>query len=223
MRRVAFLQVHENRWTTSASTFITPELWDAAVDEEHHPLLPTKDKALFVGVDAGIKHDASAVVAVYREDDDWLALALHRIWVPGGTPIDLEETIEAFLHQLHTAYHVQQILCDPYQLHRSITTLRAAGLPVEEFPQMQANTVRMGQGLYELLKGVNLRLYPNEELRAQALHTVAIESPRGFRIAKEKASNKIDAIVACSMACVAALDAPKYVPPMLWGGEPWGC
>lgn len=65
---------------------------------------------------------------------------------------------------------------------------------------------------------MNLRLYPSEELRAQALHTVAVENPRGFRIAKEKASKKIDAIVACSMACVAALDAPAYVPVRLWGG-----
>ena len=30
---------------------------------------------------------------------------------------------------------------------------------------------------------------------------MAIESPRGWRIAKEKASKKIDSIVALSMAC----------------------
>lgn len=35
---------------------------------------------------------------------------------------------------------------------------------------------------------------------------MAVETPRGFRIAEEKASKKLDAIVALSMACVAALD-----------------
>jgi hypothetical protein len=40
------------------------------------------------------------------------------------------------------------------------------------------------------------------------LHTVAIETGRGLRITKEKLSKKIDAIVALSMACVAALDTP---------------
>src|SRR5207245_3493378 len=35
------------------------------------------------------------------------------------------------------------------------------------------------------------------------------ETGRGFRIAKEKASNKIDDIVALCMACVAALDQPE--------------
>jgi phage terminase large subunit-like protein len=215
LRPATYARLHENRWVSAESTFLTPELWDACVDREHHPLLPSKDTPLFVGVDAGIRDDCSAIVAVYRAEDR-LALALHRIWTPRGVPLDLEETIESYLRHLHTAYCVQQILCDPYQLHRSITLLRAAGLPIEEFPQTQANTVRMGQGLYELLKGVNLRLYPSDELRAHALNVVAVESSRGYRLAKEKATKKIDAMVALSMACVAALDAPKYVPARLW-------
>ena len=33
---------------------------------------------------------------------------------------------------------VQQIVCDPYQLHRTITTLKNAGIPIKEFPQTQA-------------------------------------------------------------------------------------
>ena len=103
-------------------------------------------------MNAGIKHGASAVVAVYRESD-WLELAPHRIWVPGGTPIDLEQTIETYLLHLQTAYHVQQVLCDPFQMHRSIVTLHAAQLPILEFPQSVGNTVRMWQNLYELLKG----------------------------------------------------------------------
>jgi hypothetical protein len=48
-------------------------------------------------------------------------------------------------------------------------------------------------------------LYPSDKLRQQALSTVAIENPRGWRIAKEKASKKIDAIVALAMACCAAM------------------
>jgi phage terminase large subunit-like protein len=63
----------------------------------------------------------------------------------------------------------------------------------------------MGQTLFDLLNGENLVLYADTELRQQALSTVSIETPRGWRIAKEKASKKIDAIVALSMACVAAM------------------
>ena len=61
----------------------------------------------------------------------------------------------------------------------------------------------MGQTLFDLLTG--LVLYPADDMRQKALSTVAVENPRGWRIAKEKASKKIDAIVALAMACVAAM------------------
>jgi hypothetical protein len=37
LRPNAYLRLHENRWTTGGSTFITPELWDPCVDPEHTP------------------------------------------------------------------------------------------------------------------------------------------------------------------------------------------
>ncbi len=46
---------------------------------------------------------------------------------------------------------VQQIVADPYQLHRSITTLKNASIPIKEFPQTQANCTLMGQTLFDLL------------------------------------------------------------------------
>jgi hypothetical protein len=70
----------------------------------------------------------------------------------------------------------------------------------------RSRTRRAWEALFDLLNGRNLRLYPATDLRAQALNTIAIESPRGWRIAKERASRKIDAIVALAMACVAAMD-----------------
>jgi len=52
-------------------------------------------------------------------------------------------------------------------------------------------------------------------LRQQALNTDAIESERGFRIAKGTASRKIDAVVALAMACVGAgeLAAAPLIDP----------
>jgi hypothetical protein len=207
LRAGSYLRLHENRWTTAETTFITPALWDPCVDPTHRPLLGRRPGVrLYVGVDAGIKHDSSAVVSVYW-DGDRLALAGHRIWQPSPTaPLDLEATIEAHLRELAARFDVARILCDPYQLHRSITTLQAAGLPIEEFPQTTGNVTRAGQVLFDLLTGKNLTLYPADDLRAQALQTVAVESPRGWRIAKEKAARKIDAIVALAIAGTAAID-----------------
>jgi len=78
-------------------------------------------------------------------------------------------------------------------------------LPIREFSQTQANRTLMGQTLFDLLTGLNLEIYPADDWRQQALSTVAVENLRGWRIAKEKASKKIDAIVALAMASVAAM------------------
>jgi phage terminase large subunit-like protein len=208
LRPSTFLRLHENRWAASESVFITPELWDSCVGDSRSPLLPERAHPLFVGVDVGIKHDAAAVVAVTWDTiKGKLILAAHRIWRPlPREPLDIEATVEAYLRQLHSRYCLRKILVDPYQLHRSTMTLKAAGLPIEEYPQTTANTTQMGQTLYDLLNGKNIELYPASDLREHALNTVAIEHQRGFRIAKEKTDKKIDAIVALAMACVAAID-----------------
>ena len=149
---------------------------------------------------------------MYR-DGDHVVLASHRIWTPGRTePLDLEATIETHLRDLHDHYRVTTIFCDPYQCHRSIVTLQRAGLPIVEYPQTTAGTTRMGQTLFELLTGRNLRLYAADDLRTHALHTVAIDHPRGWRLAKDKASHPIDAITALAIALVAAIDAPTPAP-----------
>ncbi len=221
LRPATYLRLHENRWTTAETIFITPSLWDQCVDTTLSPVSVAQEHRLLVGVDAGIKHDTAAVVAV-RWDGDKLTLASHRIWRPSPKePLNLEETIEAYLRGLYDLHDVAEILCDPYQLHRSITTLKEAGLPIREFPQTTANTTLMGQTLFDLLNGKNLRLYSAEELRQQALNTVAIENPRGWRIAKEKASRKIDAIVALAIGCVAAIEAGRiasFDARDLWAG-----
>ncbi len=219
LRPATFLRLHENRWTAAESVFLTPDLWDGCVDRELTPLLPNEEDDVYVGGDAAPKNEASAGVGV-RRDGDKLVLAVHRIWRPSpNEPLDFEQTIEQFLRDLHERYRVRAIFCDPYQLHRSIMTLKGAGLKIQEYPQTTGNVTAMGQCLYDLLVGRNLRLYPSDQLREQALSVVAVETTRGWRLAKEKASRKIDAIVALAMACVAALERPPRPPFRFWGGS----
>ena len=205
LRPGAYLRFHRNQWATAEEVFIKPEMWDPNVDHSRHPTMTREP--LFVGVDVGIKHDNAARVAVRWDDaGEKLILVSHRIWKPTPTqPLNLEDTVEEDLLNLNEQSDLVEALVDPYQMHRSISTLQAASLPIREFPQTQANCTLMGQILFDLLNGRNLILYADAELRQQALSTVAIENPRGWRIAKEKASKKIDAIVALAMACCAAM------------------
>ena len=125
---------------------------------------------------------------------------------------------------MYSRFRVGSIRVDPYQMHRSMSTLKSARLPINEFPQTSGNTTRMGQTLFDLLKGRNIRLYPAPELRQQALSTVAIENQRGWRVAKEKTSKHIDAIVALAMASVVALEAVSRVRSygLTWGRDDGG-
>ncbi len=217
LRPSAFLRLHKNEWPTGESIYIPAQLWDSCTLPDLRPPLPSHDLTLFGGIDAGIKSDFGAVLTVFYHRDK-LALGPWRMWRPTQKdPLDLEQTIETYVRELHARYTLAAVLADPYQMHRSITTLAAAGIPIQEFPQSTPNQTRAGQALYEVLKGGNLELYADAALREQAMNTVAVESSRGWRIAKEKASRKIDSIVALSMAVVAALDGrpaqPSESPP----------
>jgi hypothetical protein len=230
LRPSTYQRLHENRWTTGVSTFLDAALWDPCVDPARSPLFASDhSRRLFVGVDAAQKHDTAAVVAVYWENQK-LVLATHRIWKPTPTdPLDLEATIETYLRELHTRFRIGAIACDPWQMARSIATLKHAGLPIRELPQTTGSTTAFGQALFDALKGRNLVMYPDAELRQQALNTVAIESTRGWRIAKEKSSRKIDAIVALAMAVLAAVETepgfdwrsiPGMTSAVTWGDGP---
>lgn len=151
-----------------------------------------------------------------------MVLARHRVWQPSPhETLDIDGTIGDFLRELQRSYQLGEVRYDPYQLHDLSTRLRSNGLRMVEYPQSVPNLTAMGQNLFELIKGGNLILYPDEFMRTCASHAVAIQSSRGWKIAKEKTSYKIDVIVALAMAALAALAAVEkgrdrtWVRPML--------
>jgi phage terminase large subunit-like protein len=211
LRAGTFNRLHLNQWQSGEEAFITAEDWDACVHTELSPLLPTKDLDLIVGVDAATKSDCAAVVAVARIGDR-LQLVDHRIWRPSkGAPLDLEDTIESYVGELHDGYRVSAVYFDPFQMARSAATLKKAGVRMVELPQSPANLTAAGQNLYELIRGRNLALYPDDGLRQHALNAVAIDTGRGWRLAKEKSSRKVDGVVALSFAALSAIKRPIAV------------
>ncbi|MGB7951923.1 MAG: hypothetical protein WCH75_29910, partial [Candidatus Binatia bacterium] len=163
LRPGTFLRLHRNQWATAEEIFITPEMWDPCVNQSLSPTTTSREP-LFVGIDIGIKHDNAARVAVRWDDSgEKLILVSHRIWKPTpNQPLDLENTVEQDLRDLNDQCEVVEYLADPYQFHRSITTLQTAGLPIQEFPQNTGNTTLMGQTLFDLLTGKNLTIYASK-------------------------------------------------------------
>lgn len=114
LRPGTYPRLHENKWATVEEIFITPEMWDPCVNPKHHQTLLSHDP-LFVGINAGIKHDNAARVAVrWDESGEKLILVSHRIWKPTpAQPLNLEDTVEQDLRDLNDQGDVVEVLADP--------------------------------------------------------------------------------------------------------------
>jgi hypothetical protein len=127
LRPAQFERLHKNEWVSSESRFIDPAIWDQNVSPG---LRPDPTGALFIGIDASVKHDSTALVCVkYDAKSDNLVLADHRIWTPSpNAPMDLEATVEFYLRRFDGwQTRIEKILVDPFWMHRTITTLQQAG------------------------------------------------------------------------------------------------
>lgn len=207
LRPSAFARMHRNEWVTSEASFIEPEQWDACVDPDHRPLVADSGQPVYVGVDAATKRDTCAVVGVqYDRATGRVVLAFHKIWEPApGSPLDLEETLEAYLLDMRERFNIAEVKYDPYAMQRSAPTLQKAGLRMVEYPQTVGNLTAMGDNLYNLVKGRNLMAYPAPDIRLAVLRAIAVETPRGWKITKEKQRHKIDVVVALAIAALAAV------------------
>lgn len=222
LRASDMLRMHYNRWVSGHEEFLPPEWWDAATkaypqSAEIWANHPYRLYPIYVGVDVAPKHDCSAVVGVaYDAKIGKVVMVFHRIWDPKGKEIDLEKTVEAYLIDHKKRFKIQSVHYDPYQLHRSMMTLRGKGLNAIEFAQTADNMTSASQSLWTLLKNNNLMAYPDPEARAHIKNAVAASTPRGFRIIKDPAIKKgsrhmrtrrpIDFSVALAMACYAATE-----------------
>lgn len=213
LRSNQFLRLVENRTVTSDSPFVDLELWDACINPGARPVVADKRLPVWVGVDASVKRDSTAIaVCAWDERARQVRLVAHRVFQPSPEePLDFEASVEATLAEMARSFRVVEIKYDPYQLVSVAQRLARAGLPMSEFAQTVPNLTEASSNLYELVKGRNLVLYPDADIRKSASQAIAVETSRGWRIAKEKARHKIDIIVALAQAALGAAKSPGSV------------
>lgn len=209
-RPIQYIRQFENRFVTSENSFIDLAAWDRCVDTQLGAVVADLFLPIYVGVDASTKRDSSAIVGVtFDPHSQRVRLVFHRIFQPSqAEPLDFELSIESTLLDLNKRFQIKKILYDPYQMQASAQRLSKEGVPnIEEYPQTLDRLTAMSQQLYDLITGQALITYPSEAIRLAISRTVALEGTRGWRITKEKASHKIDVVVALAMACFAAVRA----------------
>jgi phage terminase large subunit-like protein len=206
LRPNAYLRIVENRWTSGTESFVDMDAWDACVDPNLTPVAGAPGMPVWVGVDASVKHDSTGIVVVTRDAAGKVRLVFHRIFQPtAAEPLDFEATIEATILELARRFSVQAVRYDPYQMQASAQRLRQRGIPVYEQPQTTSFLTEAGTNLYDLIRGRGLVTYHDDAIRLAIARSVAVEGTRGWRIAKEKTSHKIDVVVALAMAAHACV------------------
>ena len=221
LRPNQYLRMIENRFVTSEAAFVPMAAWDRCVDPRLGATIANRGLPIYVGIDASVKHDSTAIVATtWDEKAQQVRLVFHRTFQPSpDEPLDFEATIETTLLDLHGRFNVAQVLFDPYQMQATAQRLTRAGLTIEEFPQSPANLTAASQNLFELISAGNIVAYPDAAMRLAGSRAGAVETSRGWRIAKEKQSHKIDVVVALAMSALAAVrsqGAGSYLPYELW-------
>ena len=210
LRPNAYARMIENCFVSSESTFVDMSWYDQCVMPTAKPVVADPELPIWVGIDASVKHDSSAVVATtWDKKSQVVRLIFHRIYQPApDDPLDFEATIEATVLDLRKRFRVRKVLFDPYQMVASAQRLARQGVKTEEFPQSVPNLTAASQNMYELLQGRTLQLYPNADIRLAMSRAIAIETARGWRIAKEKQNHKIDVVIALAMSALASVRSP---------------
>jgi len=211
LRPNAFTRMHFNQRTSGESAFVTEEQWQACYSPDVHALAPGERVKLTLGADASTTHDYTSLVGMDGGDVRFV-----RVWKPkkvagirfGKPTVDLEATIGQEVLNLHAGGQVSCVVYDPWQMAAVARSWEKAGIRCVEMPQT-AQRVEADTALFNAIISRRIRHYKSPDLDEAVRNAITIETPRGIRLAKEKASRKIDPLVALSMANSAALSG-KY-------------
>ena len=195
MHESEFRRWHLNQWTASEEAWINADLWDACAGAPE--LRPERETVL--GVDASIRHDATAVCTVQR-DPDGIFHASWRFWGP-NREIDLELVMAHIRERCHDL-HVTAVCYDPQYMHHAASRLEDEGLAMVEWKQDNARMVPATRTLHEAVMHRRLRHGGDKVAREHALAAGIAETERGLRLKKTQvtAGRQMDGIVALAMA-----------------------
>jgi phage terminase large subunit-like protein len=161
---------------------------------------------MVLGVDAAVSHDCCAIVGVTRHPSrpDDVAQRICRIWTPPTNgKINLDDTIKASIVELASTHNVVEVAYDPYQLESIAADLNRQGVAwCRPFSQGESRMVADKQ-LYDMIKTRHIAHIGHPDMTEHIKNAAAKQNKdedTKLRIIKKIADQKIDAVVAMSMA-----------------------
>jgi len=219
LREATFLRFHYNIWSSNKEIFISKSDLEACIDPNLRPALPDKTLRIIASVDVGLKHDSTGIVAVTKELNKIRLVNSKKFQGRPGREVDLEEQVEGHIRKLNDDFNLVEVRYDPYQFKRSAQTLEKEGIKMVEYPQTLDRLTAMSQNLYDLIKGRNLILFNDHDLKKHLLNAQAKESTRGWRIVKRETSKKIDLAISLAMASQGAVELKERKQASVYCGD----
>jgi phage terminase large subunit-like protein len=207
-----FRRLHLNQWTDAEDAWVSPQDWDACAATAKRPLIFDPKLPTFLGVDIGLKRDATAFVWCQFHGDD--LHVHHKIMVPEpGHALSASENRAMLLELAGTIPALREVPYDPWSFRESAEMLEDRGLPMVEYDQGNVRMAPASERIYELIKERRLVHDGDDIFRAQVLATVVAQTERGWRISKKKSRERIDAAVAMTIAADRAILTRNEKPP----------
>ena len=153
----------------------------------------------WVGVDAAITRDTTAVVAVQIRPDGRLH-ASARFWVPKrDEPTDLADVM-AHIRTLADTYKVGAVAYDPRFMDWPSKILYDEGIPMVEISQGVDRMTAVIGDLYTLIREGGVTHDKDPMLTQHVLSAQRRDNERGFTLSKGKSRGHIDGAIALALA-----------------------
>lgn len=210
-----FLQLHGCVWAAGQDAWLPADAWRALQSDERIP----DGAAVYVGVDVGLVHDSTAVVAAWLSPVSGRVVLEARVFASDHRAVAHERVdrqrilsrVEEHITGLVSRWDVREVVYDPRFFERSAELLSDAGLTVVEMPQSSSVMADAYQAFYAAAVEGRVTHDGEPVLADHVASTAADKTERGWKVRKLKAHKRIDACVAAVMAHARAQSGSAFV------------
>lgn len=206
-----YLRLFENRWTSPEEALVTDEQLRCCVTLDG-PLEPARDRRYIVGVDVGLKKDATVAAVCHAErEGESVRVVLDRMERWQGSrlrPVRLAE-VEDWLYQASRAYNLARIVADPWQAVGMLQRLKGRGVSVEEYVFSQQSVGRLASTLHLLLRDGLFALPDDEELLGELANVRFRETAPGVMRLDHDPDKHDDRALALALAAQRLVTRPQ--------------
>lgn len=167
----SFRRLFLNEWASPEDALVDPDDLAACVVLDG-PQAPQEGRRYVIGLDVGLRHDAT-VASVCHVENDVVVLDRLASWKPSrGQTVELAE-VEEWLALSARAYQSATVVYDPWQAIQLSQRLRERGVRTVEFAFSQTSVGRLATTMMTLLSERRLAL-PDDETLLDELRNVRL-------------------------------------------------